>query len=107
MAELRTIDALKPILLHLGLPAEPPTVAPTPKRTLKCVDISNSGGLQLAVQVEILSRFDGCFLLRWGIYIRLFRDDTFLHRGDPFWACGAPNSTYSRFCAHIIGYPVL
>ncbi len=48
MAELRTIDAFKPILLHLGLPADPPTVAPTPNRTLKCVDISNSGGLQLA-----------------------------------------------------------
>ncbi len=40
--------SVKPILLHLGPPAEPPTVAPTPNRTLRCVDISNSGGLKLA-----------------------------------------------------------
>ena len=52
-AEMRLITFLtepasvKPILLHLGLPAEPPTVVPTPNRTLKCVDFSNSGSLQL------------------------------------------------------------
>ncbi len=53
-AEVRLITfptepaSVKPILLHLGPPAEPPTVAPTPNRTLRCVDISNSGGLKLA-----------------------------------------------------------
>ena len=53
-AEMRLIifptepASVKPILLHLGLSAEPPTVAPTPTRTLRCVDISSSGGLQLA-----------------------------------------------------------
>jgi hypothetical protein len=32
----------------ITFPTEPPTVAPTPNRTLRYVDISNSGGLQLA-----------------------------------------------------------